>query len=84
MDHLTTTLTKLWQPTSYPVFTPKLMEAIAVRPGLTDVQRNVLDPAVCAFADNAVLERGTNKICIYIEACIAYKEQAGDSYSCHG
>ena len=57
----------------------KLMEATAVRPGLTDVQRNALDPAVHAFADNAILERGTNKICIYIEACIVHKEQAGDS-----
>ena len=35
----------------------KLMEAIAARPGLTDVQRNALDPAVHAFANNAILKR---------------------------
>ena len=47
----------------------KLMEAIAARPGLTDIQRKALDPAVRAFADNGILGRGTNEICLYIEAC---------------
>ena len=57
----------------------KLMEAIAAMPGLTDIQRKAIDPAVRAFADNAILGRVTNDIRIYIEACIAHKEQARDT-----
>ena len=55
------------------------MEAIAAMPGLTDIQRKAIDPAVRAFADNAILGRVTNDIRIYIEACIAHKEQARDT-----
>ena len=34
----------------------KLMEAIAARPGLTDIQRKALDSAVCAFASKGFWE----------------------------
>jgi hypothetical protein len=57
----------------------KLTEAVAVRPSLTDIQRKALDRAVRVFSDNGILRRVTNDMCMYIEACIAHKELAGDT-----
>ena len=57
----------------------KLMETITGWPGLTDIQRKALDPAVRAFADGGILGRLINDIRIYIEACIGHKEQDGDT-----